>query len=87
MWSAKTPDQDGWTNQIHASVLPEDLYRTVAEIGDPVDGFGEGATYKANYGELWFRCSDEWCGVNAAVINDQIEQIAKRLAHLLDSRR
>lgn len=90
VWSANAPLKDGFTQQIHAAVLSEDRYHQLAgiEIGDPIDGFGDGATYSPTYGQLWFPCGDQWCGIKAAIADgDEREQIAQRLARSLDSRR
>lgn len=89
VWSAKAPVQDGFTEQIHATVLSADLFRDLAgiEVGDPIAGFGEGATYSPRHGQLWWQCGDQWCGVKVAVVlGDEIEEIARRLARSLDSR-
>lgn len=89
MWTAKAPAQDGFTEEISATVVPEHLYRKLAEYdsGDPTEGFGEGATYSPNHGQLRFRCGDQWCGVKVAVVDEEMEPIARRLAGVLNSRR
>jgi hypothetical protein len=92
MWSAKVPVK-GHTEEVRAVVVPEDTYRELTNLTGSdrktVDGFGEGsATYTNIYGELWFRCGGQWCGVVAhTYYRDKREQVARKLAQALDSRR
>lgn len=86
VWTGTTPLEAGFTEQVSISVVPENRYRRLAEIGDPIAGFGEGATYAPGHGELWFRCGADWCGVKVTAAGE-IEEIATRLAHSLDGRR
>lgn len=83
--------EDGFTEEIRAAVLPEDLFQRVANTSQdqlPVDGFGDGATYSRNGGELWFRSADQWCVIHASTYDaDGREQIARQLASSLNERR
>lgn len=66
VWTAGAADSGGYTPRVQATVADQGIYEAVAEPGDPVDGFGDGATYDTIYGELWFPCANgQWCGVKA----------------------
>ncbi|RBM18957.1 hypothetical protein [Streptomyces sp. PT12] len=87
VWTASAADADGFTASIHAAQLPADQYESVAEIGEPIDGFGEGATYDDIHGELWFPCGDAFCGIKAGTADSGPRQdIATRLAQSLRDR-
>ncbi|MFJ4849623.1 MULTISPECIES: hypothetical protein [unclassified Streptomyces] len=87
VWSASST-KDGFREAIFAAVLPKAQYESVAEIGDPVSGFGEGATYATMHGELWFPCREgDFCGIKAhTASSDDREQIARRLATAMRGR-
>ncbi|GAA2071467.1 hypothetical protein [Actinomadura alba] len=86
--SAKEGAPEGFTEAIFASVLPKDQYESVAEIGEPVSGLADGATYSANHGELWFPCrSGDFCGIKVRTASsDDRQETAIRLGKLLQSR-
>ncbi|PSK65703.1 hypothetical protein B0E53_02360 [Micromonospora sp. MH33] len=84
VWTAASA-KDGLAEAIHATVLPKAQYEAVAEIGEPVSGFGDGATYDSGYGELWFPCrSGDFCGIKANINDpDKRKEIALRLGKIL----
>lgn len=88
VWTSTAGERDGLIEAIHATVLPADQYEALAEIGEPVSGFGDGATYADLYGELWFPCLDgDFCGVKANISDpDRREEIALRLGRALADR-
>lgn len=90
VWLANSPDQGAFTEAIVVTLVSEDDHRNrvKAKPGDPIEGFGEGATYSPMHGELWFRCGDQWCSVQAAGLDgDRRKQVVHRLARSLDGRR
>lgn len=82
IWEAETPTESGLTEAIHATVLPRGEYEMVADIGEPIDGYGEGATYDDITGELWFPClGGDFCGIKAGIgDSDGRQAAAERLA-------
>jgi hypothetical protein len=86
--SAKEGAPEGFTEAIFAAVLPKDQYDSVAEIGEPVGGIVDGATYSSTHGELWFPCrGGDFCGIKVRTASsDNRQEIAVRLAKLLQSR-
>lgn len=80
-WTASS-SKDGFTESVHVAVLTADEYEQLAEIGDPVAGFGDGATYADLHGELWFHCrGDKYCGVKARTAEGESRQgFAEQLA-------
>ncbi|GII57253.1 hypothetical protein Pth03_56420 [Planotetraspora thailandica] len=87
VWTASSA-KDGINEAIFAAVLPKAQYESVAEIGDPVSGFVDGATYAELHGELWFPCrGGDYCGIKARTADsDGRQEIALSLAKLLQSR-
>jgi hypothetical protein len=85
VWTATSGAKDGLVEAIHATVLPKAQYQAVAEIGEPVSGFGDGATYDSGYGELWFPCrSGDFCGIKASIGDpDKRKDVALRLGKTL----
>jgi hypothetical protein len=69
-------------------VLTADEYEAIAEIGDPVAGFGDGATYAELHGELWFQCRGEmFCGVKSRTAEGETRQgFAEQLATAVKGR-
>ncbi|QDH71094.1 hypothetical protein [Marilutibacter alkalisoli] len=88
IWPSKTTLSDGRPEAIHAAVLSEGEYRQLAEIGEPIDGFGEGATWAELYGELWFRCAGgRYCGIKVVTASSEYRrEHAEGLARALGSR-
>ena len=88
VWTSTAGEKDGLVEAVHATVLPADQYEAVAEIGEPVSGFGDGATYADLHGELWFPCrSGDFCGIKAKISDpDRREEIAMRLGKALQGR-
>ncbi|MBC6460187.1 hypothetical protein [Actinomadura sp. HBU206391] len=86
--SAKAGAPEGFNEAIFAAVLPKDQYESIAEIGEPVAGLVEGATYDNTHGELWFPCrSGEFCGIKVRTVSsDNRQENALRLAKLLQGR-
>lgn len=87
IWRA-TESSDDFVPAIHVAIVPADVYDSLAEIGDPVDGFGDGATYAELHGELWFPCrDDQFCGLKAHIAeSDEREQTALALGRLVEDR-
>ncbi len=87
VWTASSA-KDGFTEAIYAAVLPKAQYETVAEIGQPVSGFVDGATYDETHGELWFPCrSGDYCGIKVSTADsDGRQDTALRLSKLLQGR-
>lgn len=87
VWVASSA-KDGFSEAIYASVLPKDQYEAVAETGEPVSGFVEGATYATMHGELWFPCrKGDYCGVKVRTASsDGREETALRLAKAMQGR-
>lgn len=88
VWSSTAGEKDGLVEAIQATVLPAAQYEDVAEIGEPVSGFGAGATYANLHGELWFPCrSGDFCGIKADISDpDRRQDVALRLGKVLQSR-
>jgi hypothetical protein len=88
VWSSTEFTTEGFIPAIHVAVLTEEMYDLVAEIGDPVDELGAGATYAPLYGELWFPCGDgRFCGVKAAIAtSDEREVIAMEVGRAMQQR-
>lgn len=88
VWSSTAGEKDGLVEAVHATVLPAAQYEAIAEIGEPVSGFGAHATYANLYGELWFPCrSGDFCGIRADISDPgRREDIALRLGKVLQSR-
>lgn len=88
VWTATSGAKDGLVEAIHATVLPKAQYEAVAEIGEPVSEFGDGATYDSGYGELWFPCrSGDFCGIKANIDDpDKRKDVALRLGKILQGR-
>ncbi len=64
-----------------------DIYEAVAEIGETVEGFGDGATYAGLHGELWFPCGDgDYCGVKGGISDGDERTITLALGALLRDR-
>lgn len=87
VWTA-TSGEDGFTPSIHVAVLPPDQHEALAEPGDPVPTFGDGATYADLHGELWFPCqSDKFCGVRVSTPDGDTRQgFAEKLAKAVQGR-
>jgi hypothetical protein len=87
VWTAASA-KEGFTEAIFAAVLPKNQYESVAEIGEPVSGFVDGATYSNTHGELWFPCrGGDFCGIKVRTAgSDKREEIAVRLGKILKSR-
>ncbi|MBF8194471.1 hypothetical protein ITP53_54230 [Nonomuraea sp. K274] len=87
VWTASSA-KGGIKEAIFASVLPQAHYESLAEIGEPVSGFVDGATYAELHGELWFPCrSGDYCGIKVRTAgSDDRQEIAVRLAKALQSR-
>ncbi|MFG3601595.1 hypothetical protein [Micromonospora chersina] len=85
VWTASSGAKDGLVEAIHATVLSKAEYEAVAEIGEPVSGFGDGATYDDGHGELWFPCgSGDFCGIKAKISDpDKRKDVALRLGKSL----
>ncbi len=85
VWTATSGAKDGMVESIHATVLGEAEYEAVAEVGEPVSGSAEGATYDAIQGELWFPCrSGDFCGIKVRIgDSDRREEAATRLGTVL----
>ena len=85
VWTATSGAKDGMVEAIHATVLAEAEYEAVAEVGEPVSGSAEGATYDATHGELWFSCrSGDFCGIKVRIgDSDRREEAATRLGTVL----
>lgn len=88
VWKATSGPKDGLVEAIFATVLPQGQYEAVAEIGEPVEGFGAGATYATLHGELWFPCRNgDFCGVKVDISDsDKREDVAMRLGRVLQGR-
>jgi len=87
VWTATSGAKDGLVEAIHATVLAEAEYEAVAEVGEPVSGSADGATYDTIHGELWFPCgSGDFCGIKVRISDpDRREQVATRLGTVLQS--
>ncbi|GAA1279148.1 hypothetical protein Psi02_68400 [Planotetraspora silvatica] len=87
VWTAPTP-KDGINEAIFAAVLPKAQYESVAEIGEPLSGFVDGATYAELHGELWFPCrAGDYCGIKVRTASsDGRQETALRLAKVLQGR-
>jgi hypothetical protein len=88
IWPSTTTLSDGRPEAIHAAVLSEAEYHQLAEIGEPIDGFGEDATWAELYGELWFRCAGgRYCGIKVVTASsDYRREHAEGLARALATR-
>ncbi|MEV6815151.1 hypothetical protein [Micromonospora sp. NPDC051296] len=88
VWTSTAGETEGLVEAIHATVLPAGQYEAVAEAGEPVSGFGDGATYADLHGELWFPCrSGDFCGIKANISDpDRREEVAMRLGKVLQGR-
>ncbi|GAA1311128.1 hypothetical protein Psi02_54750 [Planotetraspora silvatica] len=87
VWTASSA-KDGFNEAIFAAVLPKAQYESVAEIGDPLSGFVDGATYAELHGELWFPCrAGDYCGIKVRTASsDGRQETALRLAKILQDR-
>ncbi|MBF8189083.1 hypothetical protein ITP53_25785 [Nonomuraea sp. K274] len=87
VWTASSA-KGGINEAVFAAVLPKAQYESLAEIGEPVSGFVDGATYAELHGELWFPCRDgDYCGIKARTAGaDDRQEIALRLAKALQGR-
>ncbi|GAA4574423.1 hypothetical protein [Planotetraspora kaengkrachanensis] len=87
VWTASSA-KDGFNEAIFAAVLPKAQYESVAEIGEPLSGFVEGATYDATHGELWFPCrGGDYCGIKVRTASsDGRQEAGLRLAEILQGR-
>ena len=87
VWTASS-GEDGFTPSIHVAVLTADEHEALAEPGEPVAGFGDGATYADLHGELWFPCQgDKFCGVKAGTADGDTRQgAAEQLAKAVQER-
>lgn len=87
VWTAASP-KNGFTESIFAAMLPKDQYQSVAEIGEPVSGFVDGATFSATHGELWFPChGGDYCGIKVRTASsDNRQETAIRLGKILQGR-
>jgi len=85
VWTATSGVKDGLVESIHATVLTEAEYEAVAEVGEPVSGSADGATYDTIHGELWFPCrSGDFCGIKVRIGDaDRREEVATRLGTVL----
>ena len=73
---------------ISATVLSKDEYEAVAEVGEPVTGSADGATYDTIHGELWFPCrSGDFCGIKVNISDPgKRKDVAIRLGKVLRGR-
>jgi hypothetical protein len=87
VWTASS-GEDGFTESVAVAVLETDEYEALAEEGEPVEGFGDGATYAEMHGELWFPCQDgKFCGVKARTADGDTRQgFAEQLARTVMAR-
>jgi len=88
-WHAQVPPtENGFRPGVVVAVVPAVAYEQVAHVGEPVDGFGAGATYDSTWGELWFRCrGDMHCGLKIDISDpDERAATARRLGLLVKSR-
>ncbi|MFJ2031584.1 hypothetical protein [Streptosporangium sp. NPDC087985] len=87
VWTASSA-KDGINEAIFATVLPKAQYESVAEIGEPVSGFVDGATYDETHGELWFPCrGGDYCGIKVGTASpDGRQETALRLGKILQGR-
>lgn len=81
---------DGWHDAIEVAAFDAAAVPLVRQQvrGEPIAAFVEGARYDNTYGELWFDCPHgRLCVVKAHTVSgDGREQIATRLARLVESR-
>src|SRR5262245_52363536 len=68
-WYANIPPTDtGFRPGVIVAVVPQIVFDQVAHVGEPVEQFGDGATYDSTHGELWFRCrGDMHCGLKLRI--------------------
>ena len=87
VWYGAT-NEAGYSNKVAVAVVPSFVYEQVAEIGEPIEGFGSGATYAEIRGELWFRCqTDKHCGIQLILPSGKDRAAeARRLGRLVKSR-
>ncbi|MBF8193226.1 hypothetical protein ITP53_47670 [Nonomuraea sp. K274] len=87
VWTASSAN-GGINEAVFAAVLPKAHYESLAEIGEPVSGLVDGATYAELHGELWFPCrAGDYCGIKVRTADsDGRQEIALRLAKALQSR-
>ncbi|NJP26793.1 DUF3558 domain-containing protein [Microbispora sp. SCL1-1] len=87
VWTASSA-KDGINEAIFAAVLPKAQYESVAEIGQPVSGVVDGATYDETHGELWFPCrGGDYCGIKVRTASpDGRQETALRLSKILQGR-
>lgn len=87
VWTASSR-KDGFAESVTVAVLESGEYEAVAEVGEPVDGFGDGATYAEMHGELWFPCQGgKFCGVKAGTADGDTRQgFAEQLARAVMDR-
>ena len=87
-YSTTAPTDTGFRPGVIVAVVPQIVFDQVAHVGEPVTEFGDGATYDATHGELWFRCRAEMhCGLKLRIADsDQRAELARRLARLVKER-
>ena len=81
---------NGWHDAIEAAAFNAFKSASARQMatGEPVAGFPGKAQFDKSYGQLWFECANgRMCaiGVNTNA-GEHREEIATRLAHLLESR-
>lgn len=88
VWTATSGAKDGLVEAISATVLSKAEYEAVAEVGEPVSGSVDGATYDTTHGELWFPCrSGDFCGIKVKISDpDKRKDVATRLGKALQGR-
>ncbi|MET8908900.1 hypothetical protein [Micromonospora sp. NPDC004551] len=88
VWTATSGAKDGLVEAISATVLSKNEYEAVAEVGEPVTGSADGATYDTIHGELWFPCrSGDFCGIKVNISDpDKRKDVATRLGKVLQGR-
>jgi hypothetical protein len=88
-WYASVPPTDtGFRPGVIVAVVPNIVFRQVAHVGEPLEGFGQDATYDATHGELWFSCrGDMHCGLKLRIADsEQRAEAARRLGQLVKQR-
>ncbi|PSK65698.1 hypothetical protein B0E53_02355 [Micromonospora sp. MH33] len=88
VWTATSGAKDGLVEAITVTVLSKAEYEGVAEVGEPVTGSADGATYNPIHGELWFPCrSGDFCGIKVKISDpDKRKDVATRLGKVLQGR-
>lgn len=78
IWSGEGTDSQGLPYTLSVAVTTPETKELVADTRvEPIEGFGEGATWSTTWAELWFPCLDgNWCLVHASVAEEDDERRA-----------